>query len=291
MSEEYGVDLEVEFRYFLEGFIEDLPGALVVRVPHSGKGRDDPPFDVVMKFDYPYYFDVVGTYWDENGYRLYTGKKDFYHLLDEVERPWQIQDADTKGREYFEPGLAFLAFKLQTNDGWRWYCVEIKRDSYFVDYTSDLRVSRDLVAAAVPLEDGFSFVRCMFKSLPLFKDRDLYFNQDLRQVDREVVLESPLPKPKPKKREVTVTPPASSPEETELERVKGDLAEVEREIEAASAEKSLEYKKQKRKPTVIVQVLRDERETVHTCRNQIREWKAEGRRVYLKLPNGHVKEV
>jgi len=199
---EHGVLLEMGFRDFLEDRAGDLPGVNIVRIPHSGKGREDPSFDVILQFDYTYYFDVVGTYSDENGYRLYTGKKDFYKLLDQVEQGWSVREEETGRRYWFDPGLSYLAFQLKTGDHnvSRWYCLEIKQDSYFIDYNSDLRVSKELVREAIALEDSFSYVHARYKTIPLFKDRELWFNQDLEYQKREVVLKPSIVRRKRKKK-------------------------------------------------------------------------------------------
>lgn len=205
---EHGLLLEDAFHSFLWWNTTNikLPNCRLFQVPHSGKGREDPSFDVILEFDYVYYFDVVGTYCDDNSFRLYTGKKDFYKLIEHTKRDWDITSYKYPymGREtHFEPGIPYLTFQLKTYDflpdpetgdtteGWFWYCIEIKEDSYFIDYTSDLRVSKELVSEAIALEDSFSYVHARYKTIPLIKDRDLWFNQDLEYKKREVMLQPP----------------------------------------------------------------------------------------------------
>jgi len=70
----HGLIMEKQFHSFLWHSVvfPGVPNTRLFRVPPSGKGRNDHSFDVILEFDYVYYFDVVGTYADENGFRLFN---------------------------------------------------------------------------------------------------------------------------------------------------------------------------------------------------------------------------
>ena len=199
--DEKGIELECEFHDFLVNKTMDLPKCCVEMVPHSGKRRSDPSFDVVMAFDYFYWFDVVATYnTSDGGYRLKTEQKNFRDKIKEVYGSCFYPGS----KEWYGRGIPFLAFKLLTDKDWRWYVIELKEDLYFIDYTGDLRVNKKLVPLCIPLENSFSFVIVTYKSLSLFKDRKLFFNQDLRYNPAGIVLPSPKKRGRKKKKEVEV---------------------------------------------------------------------------------------
>lgn len=186
--EEKGIFLESMFHNFLIDYAYHLPKCSIDMIPHSGKRRYDPSFDVVMQFDYNYWFDVVATYKtrDHYGYRLKTENKDFRSKIKEA------YSASFHGEnDWYGGGLPFLAFQLLTDKGWRWYCIELHEKLYFIDYTSDLRVNKKLIKHCIPLEDKWSSVVLRYRSLPLFKDRELFFNQELKYDPAKIVLSSP----------------------------------------------------------------------------------------------------
>jgi len=106
----------------------------VTRYPHSGKSS-------VHSFDMEavdldgnrYFLEIVSTYRDRGGYRLQTYNKNWR------QRFYYARELGNGGDVY-----PFIIFELPWKGGQEWYGLPITARSKFLDYTSDLRLSKRL---------------------------------------------------------------------------------------------------------------------------------------------------
>ena len=121
-----------EIRFYL--FLKRYWLGEITRCPHSGKSSIH-SFDLeAVDLDgNKYFFEVVSTYRDRGGFRLQTYNKNWRH------RFMYARECRGDGGVY-----PFIIFELPRRGGQEWYALPITARSRFLDYTSDLRLSKRL---------------------------------------------------------------------------------------------------------------------------------------------------
>ncbi|GEM_PF-6901400 len=121
-----------EIRFYL--FLRMYWMGEIVRFPHSGKS-------MIHSFDIEahdldgnnYFLEIVSTYRDQGGFRLQTYNKDRRERL-------EIAKECGNGGDVYP----FIIFELPYKGGQEWYGLPVTSRSKFLDYTSDLRLSKKL---------------------------------------------------------------------------------------------------------------------------------------------------